>query len=191
MHHWAPPQQRCSPRWRVHPRGGYWRRSRPLARQDCPGWAFRERSRRQPAATTAPRATPVRLRPTLGPKTPRRTGAPPDSASRDRPLTLPPGLPLRSSQAKATHTPRHFLLTSKTTSSSNSGVILLRHATRLSTMGNEGERTGGTQGFAPAGPGVQKTTIPSVPHSPRPLFRPTYWKRGWAWGREQDEGRAL
>lgn len=53
-------------------------------------------------------------------------------------------LPPCPSQTKAIHTHRHFPLTSKTTSSSNSGVILLRHATRLSTMGNEGGRTGGT-----------------------------------------------
>lgn len=41
---------------------------------------------------------------------------------------------------------------------------------------------------------VQKTAIPSMPRSSRPLFRPTYWSRGCACGkdgRERNEARAL
>lgn len=85
---------------------------------------------------------------------------------------MPPRLRPHPSQTKAIHTHRHFPLTSKTTSSSKSGVILLRHATRLSTMGNEGEGTGGTQASASSVPCVQKTTTPSMPRSHAPFSGP-------------------
>lgn len=196
MHHWAPPQQRCSPRRRVHPRGGYWRRSRPLARQDCPGWAFQERSRRQPAATTAPRATPVRLRPTLGPKTPRFD----DRGGRERHPIPRPGIgpshcllafPFVLLKQRQPTPPAIFSLPQKpplrqTPVSSFSAMPPASARWEMKAREQAAPRV-----LLLPVPVVQKTTIPSVPHSPRPLFRPTYWKRGWAWGREQDEGRAL
>lgn len=78
-----------------------------------------------------------------------------------------------------------FFLTSNTTSSSNSGVILLRHATSLSTMGNEGGRTWQLRccGFYPAR-GGRKLHFPvclaahtSLPPSCSSSSRPAHWSR--------------
>lgn len=113
--------------------GRAWGRGRPRPgrlRDTCQAAANARPRNRRDSATEAGRSVPR----SLGPH---------------RPLALPPRLAPSPSQTKASHTHRHFPLTSNTTSSSNSGVILLRHATRLSTMGNEGGRTGGTQASAP------------------------------------------